>query len=297
MDRERAGVGVDGLPGRRDAAADGRRRSARSPTAASYVEPRVVRAVYRDDRRYHVQRRRSCAGPSAPTPPSALTAIMEERRRRDGTAKARADIPATPIAGKTGTAQKLINGHYSTCRLQRVVRRLPAVARSRRSRSSSSSIRRTARTAITAAPWRRRSSRRIAEAALRYLGVAADDQPGAAGARRRADERSAATSDRGRRRPDAPVVSLVADGPPGTVPDSRPERPRSGAQARQARAERARRRRRLRRVAGSQPRARRSTPAAVCRLVLRTIAAGVRGAGGTRHDLGRAARRAPRRTV
>ena len=33
-ERQRAGVGVDGLPGRRDAAADGRPRSARSPTAA-----------------------------------------------------------------------------------------------------------------------------------------------------------------------------------------------------------------------------------------------------------------------
>ena len=112
VDRQRAGVGVDGLSGRRDAAADGRRPSARWPTAASCVEPRVVRAIYRDDRRYAVQPkvvRRTISADTAAT----LTAIMEGVVER-GTARQAAQIPGYTIAGKTGTAAKLINGHYST---------------------------------------------------------------------------------------------------------------------------------------------------------------------------------------
>src|SRR4029079_9383568 len=77
------------------------------------VEPRVIRAVYRDDRRYAVAPkvlRRTISADTAAT----LTGIMEGVvGDAHGTAKA-ARIPGYTIAGKTGTAAKLVNGHYST---------------------------------------------------------------------------------------------------------------------------------------------------------------------------------------
>src|SRR4051794_7127249 len=75
-----------------------------------YVAPRVVRAVYRDGRRYQLAAktlRRTVSADTAAT----LTTIMETVVT-SGTAK-RAQIPGYTIAGKTGTAQKLINGRYS----------------------------------------------------------------------------------------------------------------------------------------------------------------------------------------
>src|SRR5947208_5102911 len=75
-----------------------------------YVEPRIIRAMYRDGRRYQVPPktvRRTVSAETAAT----LTTIMEEVVT-DGTAK-RAQIAGYTIAGKTGTAQKLINGRYS----------------------------------------------------------------------------------------------------------------------------------------------------------------------------------------
>src|SRR4029077_2465974 len=66
-----------------------------------YVEPRIVRALYRDNRRYVVQPkvlRRSVSADTAAT----LTGIMETVVEH-GTAKA-ARIPGFTIAGKTGTA-------------------------------------------------------------------------------------------------------------------------------------------------------------------------------------------------
>jgi cell division protein FtsI (penicillin-binding protein 3) len=75
-----------------------------------YVEPRVVRAVYRDGRRYQLAPktlRRTVSADTAAT----LTTIMETVVT-SGTAK-RAQIPGYTIAGKTGTAQKLISGRYS----------------------------------------------------------------------------------------------------------------------------------------------------------------------------------------
>src|SRR6185437_3107516 len=76
-----------------------------------YVEPRVIRAIYQDGRRYAVQPkvvRRTISADTA----AAMTAIMEGVVER-GTAT-RAQIPGYTIAGKTGTSAKLINGHYST---------------------------------------------------------------------------------------------------------------------------------------------------------------------------------------
>jgi cell division protein FtsI/penicillin-binding protein 2 len=74
------------------------------------VEPRVVRALYRGNRRLAVTPkilRRTINQETA----STLTTIMEDVVAR-GTAK-KAQIPGYTIAGKTGTASKLVNGHYS----------------------------------------------------------------------------------------------------------------------------------------------------------------------------------------
>ena len=183
-----------------------------------YVEPRVIRAVYRDNRRYAVQPkivRRTI---------SADTAATHDRRSWKASSSAaprrRAQIPGYTIAGKTGTAAKLVNGHYSHVRLQRVVCRLPAVARSGRR-----DHRRHRFAARPNGTHRRRgvgadlqADRRGDAALSRHR---PDDQPAAAGARRAAATTGAIARRRTAIARPRPVVSLVADGPPGTVPDLR----------------------------------------------------------------------------
>jgi membrane peptidoglycan carboxypeptidase len=74
------------------------------------IEPRVVRAFISGNRRTPVPQkviRRAISGGTA----AELTAIMEAVVER-GTAKA-ARIEGYTIAGKTGTASKLVNGRYS----------------------------------------------------------------------------------------------------------------------------------------------------------------------------------------
>jgi cell division protein FtsI (penicillin-binding protein 3) len=73
------------------------------------LQPRVVRAFVKDGRRVevpHKEMRRTIEADTAAT----LTAIMEQVVER-GTARA-AQIDGYTIAGKTGTAAKLVNGHY-----------------------------------------------------------------------------------------------------------------------------------------------------------------------------------------
>jgi cell division protein FtsI (penicillin-binding protein 3) len=75
-----------------------------------YIEPRVLRAVYRDDRRVAVRPKVVRRTVSADTA-ARMTAIMEQVVER-GTATL-AKIDGYAIAGKTGTANKLVNGRYS----------------------------------------------------------------------------------------------------------------------------------------------------------------------------------------
>ncbi len=178
------------------------------------VEPRVIRAVYRDNRRYAVEPkvvRRTISPDTAAT----LTGIMEGVVGDDhGTAKA-ARIPGYTIAGKTGTAAKLVNGRYSTSDYNAsfvgfLPSRNPVVAiivvtDSPRTYPNTGGY-------VSAPVFKR-----IAEATLQYLGVprSVDPEPPILVARNDSDVPAALPTAA------APMVSLVADETPGTVPDLR----------------------------------------------------------------------------
>ena len=133
-----------------------------------------------------------------------------------GTAK-RAQIEGFTIAGKTGTAQKLENGHYSKSDhfgsfVGFVPSRNPAIAMivvidSAKAVSDHGGV--------AAAPV----FQRIADAAVRYLGVPPTVNPAPPVLLAKQQDASidpASTNESADAR-----VSLVADGPPGTVPDVR----------------------------------------------------------------------------
>ena len=158
-----------------------------------YVEPRVLRAVYQERPALRVAAEGRCGARSRADTAATLTASWRGVVER-GTAK-RAQIPGYTVAGKTGHRGEAGQRPLLDVRLQRVVRRLRAVAQPgrRHHRGHRFAARVTATTGgVVAAPI----FKRIAEATLRYLGVGPTHQPGAAGARR------AATADR----PDAAAV-------------------------------------------------------------------------------------------
>src|SRR5439155_8145083 len=178
-----------------------------------YIEPRVVRAVYRDGRRYAVQPkvlRRAISVDTAAT----LTDIMEGVVT-DGTAK-RARMDGYTVAGKTGTAQKLINGQYShsdhfASFVGFAPSRNPALAMvvvidSAHGPNGDHG-------GTVAAPI----FKRIAEAAMQYLGVPRNVDPETPVLVARQNSGVPTALPIGL----APAVSLVADGLSGSVPDLR----------------------------------------------------------------------------
>jgi cell division protein FtsI (penicillin-binding protein 3) len=181
------------------------------------IEPRVIRAVYRDNRRYAVQPkvvRRVISADTAAT----LTGIMEGVvGDLHGTAT-RAQIPGYTIAGKTGTAAKLVNGRYSTSDYNAsfvgfIPSRNPVVAIIVVTDAPHAGF--TAGGSVSAPVFKR-----IAEASLRYLGVGPSINPASPVLVARHDDTSEHAPTSGVSAND-PVVSLIADGPPGTVPDLR----------------------------------------------------------------------------
>ena len=180
----------------------------------AYMEPRVIRAVYKDNRRYAVPPkmvRRTVNADTAAT----LTSIMEGVVER-GTAKA-AQIPGFTIAGKTGTAAKLENGRYSHSDYNAsfvgfIPSRDPAVTilvviDSPHGHGYYGG-------AVSAPVFKR-----IAEATMQYLGVGPNINPAPPVLVARTAEQAAGQTVAPAA--GAPVVSLVTDGPPGSVPDLR----------------------------------------------------------------------------
>jgi len=181
-----------------------------------YVEPRVVRAIYHDGVRYQTPQkmvRRTISPDTAAT----LTQIMEGVVT-DGTAK-RAQIDGFTIAGKTGTAQKLIGGRYShSDHFASFVGFLPShdpslavvvVLDSPHGPNGDHG-------GMVAAPI----FKNIAEPALRYLGIGPNVNPTPPVLVARGDNampQPAATS-----APQAaPTMKLIVDEPEGTMPDLR----------------------------------------------------------------------------
>jgi membrane peptidoglycan carboxypeptidase len=177
-----------------------------------YVEPRIVRAVYRNGRHYDVQSkvlRRTISADTAAT----LTGIMEGVVER-GTAKA-ARIPGYTVAGKTGTAAKLVNGHYSKSDYNgSFVGFIP-------SRDPALTI-----IVVLDSPHGPHGYyggsvsapvfKRIAEPALRYLGIGPTINPDLPVLVARRDGSAAASS---AAEAPQPIVSLIANTTPRTLPD------------------------------------------------------------------------------
>ena len=180
--------------------------------------PRVIRAVYLNNRRYEVRPkvvRRTISGETAAT----LTGIMEGVVSAEhGTAHA-AQIPGFTIAGKTGTAAKLVNGQYSHSDYNAsfvgfVPSRDPAVAIVVVIDSPHGPNQYFGGT--VAAPI----FQRIAESTLRYLGVGQTINPIPPVLVAHHDESSDAAALK-TLSASKPIVSFVSDAPPGTMPDLR----------------------------------------------------------------------------
>jgi cell division protein FtsI (penicillin-binding protein 3) len=178
------------------------------------IEPRIIRAVYRDNRRYAVAPkvvRRTVSAATAAT----LTSIMEGVVANPHGTATRAQIPGYTIAGKTGTAAKLVNGHYSGTDYNAsfvgfVPSTNPVVA--------IIVVTDSPRTYPNTGGWVSAPVfKRIAEATLRYLGVPrnVDPEPPLLIARQEPGVPAALPV------PTDPVVRLLADEPLDVLPDLR----------------------------------------------------------------------------
>jgi membrane peptidoglycan carboxypeptidase len=146
---------------------------------------------------------------------ATLTGIMEGVVANPHGTATRAQIEGYTIAGKTGTAAKLVNGRYSTTNYNAsfvgfVPSRNPAVAI----------------IVVTDSPHVYPNTggwvsapvfKRIAEATLQYLGVPPTINPPPPVLVARHD--GSDTAPASHQAAGHPMVTLVADGPPGTVPD------------------------------------------------------------------------------
>jgi cell division protein FtsI (penicillin-binding protein 3) len=180
-----------------------------------YVEPRVVRAAYRDNRRYEVKPkvlRRTISPDTA----ASLTGIMEQVVER-GTAKGFAEIPGYTVAGKTGTANTLVNKHYSNSTYASFVGFVP-------SRDPKVTIlvmldSPTGPAGHFGGPVSGPIFRRIAESTLRYLGVAPTIDPAPPVLVARHDDQEVVESEGPAQ--ESPVVNVLVEAAAGTVPDVR----------------------------------------------------------------------------
>ena len=180
-----------------------------------YVEPRVVRAAYRDNRRYEVKPkvlRRTISPDTA----ASLTGIMEQVVER-GTAKGFAEIPGYTVAGKTGTANTLVNKHYSNSTYASFVGFVP-------SRDPKVTILVMLDSPKGPAghfggPVSGPIFKRIAESTLRYLGVAPTIDPAPPVLVARHDDQEVVESEGPAQ--ESPVVNVLVDAQAGTVPDVR----------------------------------------------------------------------------
>jgi cell division protein FtsI (penicillin-binding protein 3) len=179
-----------------------------------YVEPRVVRAAYRDNRRYEVKPkvlRRTISADTA----ASLTGIMEGVVDR-GTAKGFAEIPGYSVAGKTGTANTLVNGHYSNSTYASFVGFVP-------SRDPKITVLVMLNSPKGPAghfggPVSGPIFKRIAETALRYLGVAPTIDPAPPVLVARHDDQVVESEGPAQ---ESPIVNVLVEAPEGTVPDVR----------------------------------------------------------------------------
>jgi cell division protein FtsI/penicillin-binding protein 2 len=179
-----------------------------------YVEPRVVRAIYHNGVRYQTPTKLTRRTVSVDTA-ATLTTIMEGVVT-DGTAKL-ARIDGYTVAGKTGTAQKLVNGRYShSDHYASFVGFLPSrnptlamvvVIDSPHGPNGDHGGR-------VAAPI----FKSIAEPALRYLGIGRTINPAPPVLVARNDGGPRLAADK---RPQEPAMKLIVDEPEGTMPDLR----------------------------------------------------------------------------
>jgi cell division protein FtsI (penicillin-binding protein 3) len=176
-----------------------------------YIEPRVVRGVYRDGRRYEVAPK-TLRRVSTEKTAAALTTIMEQVVER-GTATM-AQIPGYTIAGKTGTANKLVNGRYSSDTYASFAGFVPSVNPVATILVVLDSPR--GKNGHFGGPVSAPIFRRVAEATLRYQGVAPTVNPASPVLVARDDAAESVA---------LPIVDEGAMPPvpdtPGTVPDLR----------------------------------------------------------------------------
>jgi cell division protein FtsI (penicillin-binding protein 3) len=180
------------------------------------MEPRIIRAIYQDGRRFEV-RPKVVGRAVSPETAATLTGILENVVDR-GTGVA-AKIPGFEhaIAAKTGTAHKLVNGRYSNSDYNASFvgffpSRAPAVTVIVVVDSPHAGSYYAASTAVPI-------FKRIAEATIRYLGIGPTVNPPAPVLVVRRDEAPGAPTVGAAA--GEPVVRVVADGEPGTLPDVR----------------------------------------------------------------------------